>query len=116
MKNIIVIFFIIFIYTFSAYAQEKDFKYKIGEISENSLYSYLSPNTAIVEIITKLDGLKFSSNTGGLLSEISTFGKKRLITIKPEKQKLIIKKQGYKDIKILIPKLSIGEKISIELE
>ena len=113
--KICLVTFIILLNNATVLAQEKELKFEKGNITFDNFNSMLEPNAAFVLIKTDYKDLTFSSNINkdGKIKELPSldFSNNRIFAIETEKQKFIIKKKGYKNLIILIPKLYTSEKI-----
>ena len=113
--NICLVTFIILLNNATVLTQEKELKYEKGDVSYDIFYQNFEPNAAFVYIKTEHKDLNITSNIKGIKKELPTFsfGNDRIFAIETEKQKFIIKKNGYKSISVLIPKLYVSQKIEI---
>ena len=113
--KICLVTFIILLNNATVLAQEKELKFEKGNITFDKFNSMFEPNAAFVLIKTDYKDLTFSSNINkdGKIKELPSldFSNNRIFAIETEKQKFIIKKKGYKNLIILIPKLYTSQKI-----
>ena len=114
-SKIYLVTFIVLLNNVVAIAQEKELKFEKGNITFDKFNSMFEPNAAFVLIKTDYKDLTFSSNINkdGKIKELPSldFSNNRIFAIETEKQKFIIKKKGYKNLIILIPKLYTSQKI-----
>ena len=114
-SKIYLVTFIVLLNNVVAIAQEKELKFEKGNITFDKFNSIFEPNAAFVLIKTDYKDLTFSSNINkdGKIKELPSldFSNNRIFAIETEKQKFIIKKKGYKNLIILIPKLYTSQKI-----
>lgn len=111
MKKLFYLFYIFI--NLNLFSQDKLFVVEKGSIEYDKFLSMLMPEAAFVELNTNISDLKIESNTKGIIKELpNPFSKNRIFAIYSEKQKFQISKKGFKEVKILIPKLYPSQKIS----
>ena len=117
-SKIYLVTFIVLLNNVVAIAQEKELKYEKGDVSYDMFYQNFEQNAAFVYIKTEHKDLNITSNIKGIKKELPTFSfdNNRIFAIETEKQKFIIKKNGYKALIIVIPKLIASQRLEIVIK